>query len=42
MHGGKKTGAKGGSVGDSNKNLFPIPLSQIQAANGSLTQNPGY
>tara|TARA_B100001778_G_scaffold118046_1_gene96942 strand:- start:327 stop:2060 length:1734 start_codon:yes stop_codon:yes gene_type:complete len=38
----EKTGAKGGSVGDPNKNLFPIPLSQIQAANGSLTQNPGY
>ncbi len=38
----EKTGAKGGSVGDDNKNLFPIPLSQIQAANGSLTQNPGY
>jgi len=38
----EKTGAKGGIVGDDNKNLFPIPLAQIQAANGSLTQNPGY
>ena len=23
-------------------NLFPIPLSQIQATNGAVTQNPGY
>ena len=38
----EKTGAKGGSVGDANKNLFPIPQAQIQAANGSLSQNAGY
>jgi len=23
-------------------NIFPVPLSQIQATNGSITQNPGY
>ena len=38
----EKTTARGGVVGDANKNLFPIPQSQIQAANGSLTQNAGY
>ena len=25
-----------------NRELFPIPFEQIQASNGSLTQNPGY
>ncbi len=27
---------------DSHVNLFPIPFDAIQAANGTLTQNPGY
>ncbi|MEM1216342.1 MAG: RagB/SusD family nutrient uptake outer membrane protein, partial [Bacteroidota bacterium] len=27
---------------DATKNIFPIPLAQITAAAGSLTQNPGY
>jgi hypothetical protein len=25
-----------------NKNIFPIPQEQIDASNGTLTQNPGY
>jgi hypothetical protein len=25
-----------------NKNVFPIPQEQIDASNGTLTQNPGY
>jgi hypothetical protein len=33
-----------GSLGyvDATHRLFPIPLSQIQATNGAITQNPGY
>jgi len=27
---------------DATKNIFPIPVNQITASNGSLTQNPGY
>ena len=27
---------------DAFRNVFPIPLEQIQASNGTLTQNPGY
>lgn len=27
---------------DATKNIFPIPVNQITAAGGSLTQNPGY
>jgi hypothetical protein len=27
---------------DAYKSLFPIPQPQIDAANGTLTQNPGY
>jgi len=29
-------------VSDSHVNIFPIPFDAIQAANGTLTQNPGY
>ena len=34
--------ARGGSKRIHNKNLYPIPQAQIQAANGSLSQNAGY
>ncbi|NNE76467.1 MAG: RagB/SusD family nutrient uptake outer membrane protein, partial [Pricia sp.] len=27
---------------DSFRNLMPIPIAQINASNGTLTQNPGY
>ena len=29
-------------VSDPTRNIFPIPFDQIQAANGTLAQNPGY
>ena len=30
------------STSTANKTIFPIPFDAIQAANGTLTQNPGY
>ena len=30
------------SASESYKNIFPIPFDAIQAANGTLKQNPGY
>ena len=30
------------SASTANKTIFPIPFDAIQAANGTLTQNPGY
>jgi hypothetical protein len=30
------------SVSEAFKNVMPIPFEQIQASDGSLTQNPGY
>ena len=27
---------------DATRNIFPIPINQITASNGTLTQNPGY